>query len=953
MEDQINEEIIQDREILEMDSIFEKISNKYKDKNDEYLLKKVLDAKLDNYIGHEKISEEIENGAFFSFDYPFCYLEKDKKTIPIKFLVKARFLDSKNKKRFSFWVCSFDYLKEKLQSMGYKQAKIENNKLFVKHKENKDKGSRSSSSESLQNSNDIDIKLKEKEVNVSQNIFSLENIFDKSQETFNPTVSFENIEDYEKDIKIPETKNKDKLKFNKNYTTDLREIMEKENGLYCYFYNEKSGLTLNLLQILEKKKKLFNTRYFYFNSEYINKYKKKYFYFRIAKMFQKDEKELFLKLLNPEQGESIKYNSSYLSKILNKILKQLKDVHIIFDNIRDISIFYKIMKIIAEMNQNIEYIEKEKGKEKDDKEKKDDKRNIEIETNKIRLLNNYIVSLFLPINNINLEIIDSSIIYQSNISSLFPSDNACTQELTPTEYINSLVLDNFDAKEYKQNIKEKISKFIDNNNIIEYLIFLIEIVHLKPLIKNKNLLYNKNNTYLIKFLPYIYVSLKIENNSIFINKIKFRTNFIEEIINDQINFLLSKNIIIDDIFKYIRTKSTEGIYIEKEIIYYLITRDINFEKVKIEKIYCFNSSLDEEIKTFIKNKNRIIFIQKSESAPLYDFGVIIYINEKPIFKGYQIGINKPLSSLGQLYIEKVRIDSLYFINKINKFLDEKITEFSFGIITTKYAYDNQTKNNIINNDNNFNDELEIDNYEDINNDKKEDEKDNEYKNYNIMKKFCNDNKYEFLIFDPNNNKFFIDKNENLEIIDFHDYYDKSLMNTVANYICRNEDNYHLTKLPINPNEITKTDREYISNSINAIAKDKQLNLIGKFEKDISTEIDFDLINDNYLIYSNFKKEKVIYFKEKFFGDDSKDLNIIYSSIFYIFDTSLKKAKKGRKKKNMDLNNNITLFSNKDKDNSNENNEENENLLKKKRKKDDEENSDDEQDNKDNKKKKSN
>jgi hypothetical protein len=66
--------------------------------------------------------------------------------------------------------------------------------------------------------------------------------------------------------------------------------------------------------------------------------------------------------------------------------------------------------------------------------------------------------LFLPINNINLEIIDSSIIYQSNISSLFPSDNACTQELTPTEYINSLVQDNFDAKMYKQKIKEDISE---------------------------------------------------------------------------------------------------------------------------------------------------------------------------------------------------------------------------------------------------------------------------------------------------------------------------------------------------------------------------------------------------------------------------------------------------------------------------------------------------------------
>ena len=947
MESQNNKQIIQDQEISEMDSIFEKISNKYKNKKDEYLLKKVLDEKKASYIGREKTSEEIEKGAFLSFDYPHCYLEKDNKTIFIKFLVKARFLDSENNKRFSFWVCSFDYLKEKLQSMGYKRAKIGKDKLFVEDEEKKVKGSRSSSGESLENSNEIDIKLK-KEVNVYQNIFSLENIFDKSQEIFNPAISFKNIEDYEKDIEIPETKNKDKLKFNKNYITDLTEIiMDKKNGLYCYFYNKKSGLTLSLIQLLEKNRKLIKTRYFYFNSEYINKYKKKYFYFRIAKMFQKDEKELFLELLKPEEGESIKYNSSYISKILNKILKQLKGVHIIFDNIQDINIFNKVMKVLTKMNKIKEYIEiteKDKDKGTDEKAKY-------IETKKIRFLNNYTVSLFLPINDSNLEIIDSSIIYQSNISSLFPSDNACTQELTPTEYINSLVQDNYDSKEYKQNIKEKISKFIDNNNKIEYLIFLIEILHLKQLLKNKNLLYYNNNIYLMKFLPYIYVSLKIENNSISVDKIKFRTNFIEEIIYDQINFLLSKNIITDDVFKFIRTKSTEGIYIEKEIIYYLITKIINFEKAKIEKIYCFDSNVDEKIITYIKNKKNIIFIQKSESAPLYDFGVIIYINGKPIFKGYQIGINKPLSSLLQLYIEKVKIDSLYFISKINKLLDEKITEFSFGIITTKYAYDSQTKNNINKNDNNFNDELEIDNYDDRNNDKKEEEKDNEYKNYNTMKKFCNDNKYEFLIFDPINNSFFINKNENLENIVFHDYYDKNLMNNVTNYICRNEDNYNLTKLPIYPNEITKTDREYISNSINTIAKDKQLNLVGKFEKDENINIDFDLINDNYLIYSNFKEKKIIYFKKKIFCDDSKDSDITYSIIFYIFDTSLNKAKKGRKKKDMNLNNNIILISEKDADN--ENNKEEKNLLRKKRKEDDEENNDDEQDNNNNKRRKNN
>ena len=43
-------------------------------------------------------------------------------------------------------------------------------------------------------------------------------------------------------------------------------------------------------------------------------------------------------------------------------------------------------------------------------------------------------------------------------------------------------------------------------------------------------------------------------------------------------------------------------------------------------------------------------MQKAEFSPLYDFGVITYVNGKPIFKGYQIGINKPSRSLFQLYM---------------------------------------------------------------------------------------------------------------------------------------------------------------------------------------------------------------------------------------------------------------------------------------------------------------
>ena len=72
-----------------------------------------------------------------------------------------------------------------------------------------------------------------------------------------------------------------------------------------------------------------------------------------------------------------------------------------------------------------------------------------------------------------------------------------------------------------------------------------------------------------------------------------------------------------------------------------------------------------------------------------------------------------------------------------------------------------------NNNNNFNNDFEIDNYDDINNDKKEEENDKEYKNYNSMKTYCNDNNYEFLIFDPKDNKFYIDKDNKLENIDFH------------------------------------------------------------------------------------------------------------------------------------------------------------------------------------------
>ena len=189
-----------------------------------------------------------------------------------------------------------------------------------------------------------------------------------------------------------------------------------------------------------------------------------------------------------------------------------------------------------------------------------------------------------------------------------------------------------------------------------------------------------------------------------------------------------------------------------------------------------------------------------------------------------------------------------------------------------------------------------------------------------MKTYSDDNNFEFLIFNPKVNKFYIDKDNNLENIVFHDYYDNKFKNIVTNYIFKNEKNYNLPKLPIFPKEITKIDKEYIRNSINESIKDQQLNFVGKFQKEENIKIDFsNLINDNFIIYSKDRDKKNIFFKKVYFCDDCKD-----SNIFYVFDTSLNKIKKGKIKKD-----------------NNEKNKVDKTFLKKKKVRSDEENDNDE------------
>ena len=499
------------------------------------------------------------------------------------------------------------------------------------------------------------------------------------------------------------------------------------------------------------------------------------------------------------------------------------------------------------------------------------------------------ILLFFRINSYTISSIENIKSFSNKIISLMPNDNSSNQELPPETYFDSKIKGwtDEDKEQYKKSIKNIINN-INNGNTIDYFIFLIKLLYSESFSQNNSLTISDFNNYLEKFLPLLYISICKENFKTSINKIKFRTNFIKEIIEFQFNFLLSKNLLTDKIFKEIKTKSTEGIYIEKKIIFYLLTKLIKLDKITIEKIYCFNSKIEQKF-----TNTGIIFIQKLESAPIYDFGIVNYFDGELTFKGYQIGINKPYESLIYLNKEKIAIDILYFISKVNAALNIKITKFTFGIITTINAYKSQM-NKKIKNDNEFDDDIGMDNhdiYDDNKDNKKEEnEKDNEYRNYNKMKNYCNRNNFEFILFDPKDNLFYIDNENKLEKIDFNIYNKKEFENNVTNkFIFSNDNNNYLTKMPLNPYDITiKNDLEFIESKVNDI-KEKKLNFIAKFEIEqkieVINKIDFyNLANDNYLIYIKDKSNnRTIYYNKNKIVDDCKFFNM-----FYVFDTSLNK-----------------------------------------------------------------
>ena len=189
-------------------------------------------------------------------------------------------------------------------------------------------------------------------------------------------------------------------------------------------------------------------------------------------------------------------------------------------------------------------------------------------------------------------------------------------------------------EEYSKNIKN-FFKYLDYENYCLLLKF-------KYLISSNDYLDLDLLKEFSKFLPFIFVYSEMKKI-----KICFRNNSIKEIFNNNYEGYVSKlcnNDNLKSIFTQI-SKSEEGLNLEHQIIYDIITSNPNVSIIKLKRIFSINSF---PIFKYDLNKN-ILFIQIDTNSPYYDFCFLIQNEGLNILKAYQISINKGKDDLEKLY----------------------------------------------------------------------------------------------------------------------------------------------------------------------------------------------------------------------------------------------------------------------------------------------------------------
>ena len=589
---------------------------------------------------------------------------------------------------------------------------------------------------------------------------------------------------------------------------------------YGYFiYNKNIGLTLKILE--------------YFHSQQILKCEKeKYFYLNINRI-KRSSNELLNVIIIYYLGNLFndsKLFKAFYDKISNLFLNKI----IYYDLLNDI--IEEFIKFVKERNLKKKYYILFDNIY--------DKKTFEI-LNKIkekfqnRSNNNLIFYLFVQLNNETVDFLSSN-------EFTFINNN---NDIRPRDYIDSFINEDFNyEKLYVERIIKKLDNSVSKYDNLDKFILILKAKYIT--ISEVNPLFNEKLKCLLEnFSDFFHITCKHLGNCIFIDKIDFINDIVREIINDKFNSILCGYINKNElgIFDAIINSSVEGIFLEKHIILELIS-SLFIKKFKINRIYCWNDF--KEKLTFDKNDN-VIIIQKIDTSPIYDFAVIINNDGEVILKIYQIGLNKNNSDLEKLNKNLIFLDIEYFIKKLAYHYGIKISKFSFGIITSRNGYEKNKEVNF-----NFSKE------------------NNRYNNYKKMKEFCENNLFEFLIFDKNNKKFYIHNIENdLQEINFLKY-KKTFIETEKEYIFSNISN--LSKM-----YLSKKDYYRNSKVQELIGEYNKITYIGKFCTKDNT---FPEIKGNnlYILWEDIETKKFFcYHNNNILTKDGKNQYSLKGKYFMI------------------------------------------------------------------------
>ena len=387
-------------------------------------------------------------------------------------------------------------------------------------------------------------------------------------------------------------------------------------------------------------------------------------------------------------------------------------------------------------------------------------------------------------------------------------------------------------KEYNKNLLDNINIFFNNiGNKIKVLKDFIQLLYFEKFIEEN---ININYDFLKKYINYIKLYTKLDNNNIIkINNINFKSDEIKN------KFISNYN---DILISYLNNKNDENLknlfsdvnsfFFEKQIILDIILNKIkddnnsnlNFTELKVHSIYCIDIDINKIDIMKYKDKN-ITLIQESKTAEIYDFAMIIGNSVKL----YQVSTKKSKDDLLKLNRNLIEVDCQHiknnFLDKIGNF-----ENFNFGIITSISTFEQYS--NLIEKaktENKIKDLIEK-------------------TSYYLMKDHCKKNKYELLIYDLFEKKFYIEDDLN-KLIEYNCFYQFQFKNKLN--IPKLENIFSLKPKKISIKFFNKNNFINLLNKTNFFENnitENSLNIIAKFEykKDLLNIKTID--EDNYYLY---------------------------------------------------------------------------------------------------------